>query len=93
MSTSFIANRDVWRRALAKFGAKAQVLMFIEESAEAMEAILHHNRGKTDVDHVIEELVDLQIMLHQLRDFYDDDQKFLEIYTRKLQRLKDMLEV
>ena len=87
-----MANRDVWQRALHKFGAKPQILMFIEESAEAVEAILHHNRGKTDTDHVIEELADLQIMIHQLRVFYDDDQKFLEIYTRKLQRLKDMLE-
>ena len=66
--------------------------MFIEESAEATEAILHHNRGKTDVNHVIEELVDLQIMIHQLRAFYDSDQKFLEIYTWKLQRLRGLLE-
>ena len=92
MSTSFISNRGVWRRALYKFGAKAQVLMFIEESAEAVEAILHHNRGKTDVNHVIEELADLQIMIHQMRDFYDDDQRFIEIYTQKLQRLEGMLE-
>ena len=77
--------------ALGTWGSDAQILMFIEESAEATEAILHHRRGKTDVDHVIEELADLQIMLHQMRMLYDHDQKFLEIYNRKLARLRDML--
>ena len=92
MSTHYTIYPNTWRDAIDAWGSDAQIMMFIEESAEATEAILHHNRGKTDVDHVIEELADLQIMLHQMRALYDHDQKFLEIYHQKLQRLRDMLE-
>ena len=80
-------------RALDKWGADAQILMFIEESAEATEAILYNRRGKVHVDNVIEELADLQIMLHQMRALYDYDGKFLGIYNQKLQRLRDLIEV
>jgi len=82
---------QILNRALDTWGADAQTLMFFEESAEATEAILHHKRGKTDVDHVIEELADLQIMLHQMRLLYDHDSKFCELYNQKMERLRERL--
>ena len=84
-------HRYTMNRALDTWGSDAQILMFFEESAEATEAILHHKRGKTDVDHVIEELADLQIMLHQMRILYDHDSQFNTVYNQKLERLRDML--
>lgn len=92
MTAHYSIYPNTWADTLDEWGADAQILMFIEESAEATEAILHHRRGKTNVDHVIEELADLQIVLHQMRALYDHDQKFLEIYHQKIQRLRDMLE-
>ena len=57
----------VLKRALDTWGEEAQMLMVVEEMSELMKEILKNvNRGKDNVDQIVEETADVEIMLEQL---------------------------
>lgn len=61
----------VLKRALDTWGEEAQMLMVVEEMSELMKEILKNvNRGKDNVDQIVEETADLEIMLEQLKENY-----------------------
>ena len=81
--------------AVNVYGATTQIGMFVEEIGEVLQAINKLSR-KTDeerYDNLIEELVDLQIMLIQMRIVYHiPDQLWDEMMEKKLQRLRHRLD-
>jgi len=83
---------DLSERALKKWGVDPQINQFIEEAAEAIEAVSHHRRGKCDLDDVCGELADLLIMLMQMRIVYGID-RFDRVLAEKLDLLEAKLEV
>ena len=78
-------------RALKKWGVDPQINQFIEEAAEAIEAVSHHRRGKCDFDDVCGELADLLIMLTQMRIMYGAD-RFDRVLDEKLDSLEAKLD-
>jgi len=84
-------DEEVYKLALKKWGLKAQVGMFIEEVGEALTAINHFNRGRIPVEELIEEFVDVSLMSNQMR--YIHKETFDKIYKKKLDRLKDRLDL
>lgn len=58
---------DLYRRALENWGTEAQIGMLHEEMAELIVAINKWRRAILPVGLVLEEIVDLEIMLDQLR--------------------------
>ena len=74
---------EIYTRALDKWGVGLQVDMFIEESAEAIQAVQHYRRGRCDMDTVCGELCDLQIMLNQMKIVYGTD-RFERVFTKKI---------
>lgn len=69
-------------------------MMAIEEMSELITALAKYKRninGST-VEGIIEEIVDVEIMLQQLKlIFIKDNPKYAEIKHTKLERLKKML--
>lgn len=88
---------DLYKKAVQKWGKTAQITMAIEECGELVTVLAKRDRcsnGAT-VDKIIGEMVDVEIMLEQLKLIFADG-KFacftFEIFKRKkLQKLEELL--
>ena len=94
-------ERQLYDKAIEKWGAEAQIGMMIEECAELTLAISHLGRKRGSVIDIIEEMVDVEIMLKQMEIVFKKlnpelQKNFDEVYRvirdEKLARLRDMLE-
>lgn len=81
-------------RAILIHGDKAQILVAVEELSELQKELLKNvNRGKDNLDHIKEELVDVLIMLRQLVLIYGfTDEDLNEVMNFKLKRLRGRLD-
>ena len=80
------------RQAQARGGTEAQLNMTVEECAELIYAIQKHRRHRTDWAKVIEEGVDVELMIEQLKVITDAPALWRDIRERKLARLQRILE-
>lgn len=84
-------RQRILQDAIKHYGADHQADMAIEEMAELTKALLKMRRsGQADLAAVHEELVDVQIMLDQLRIIYGWDTTTVEAY--KLARLQEAIQ-
>ena len=81
---------DIYILALDKWGVHIQTDMFVEEAAEAIQAISHYRRGRCDLDVVCGELADLQVMLEQMKIVFGTD-RFEKIFAEKIVALDEKL--
>ena len=86
-------NSEIYKRAIVKWGTRAQEGMFIEEIGEVLTAFnkrFRYTNGCTH-DEFLEELVDLDIMLEQMRIIHDVLGQWDIIKNMKLARLEERL--
>lgn len=57
---------ELCERAVAVYGAEAQLNMVVEELAELIVAVAHWRRKRVTADAILEEMADVQVMLGQL---------------------------
>ena len=81
---------SIFRRALERWGEANQIEMLEEEMAELTVAIHHFYRSRADRSNVIEELADVQIVLHQMIYIFGVDD-FEKKYSEKIIRLEEKL--
>lgn len=62
---------EIYRAALETFGARAQVLMAIEEMSELTKELCKNDRGRENATHIAEEIADVEIMLGQIKILFD----------------------
>ena len=84
---------ELLKKAINTYGVQAQKDMMIEEMSELTKAILKERRadcftGEIAKDNIKEEIVDVQIMLNQMKIIYGYSK---EREDRKLQRLSDRI--
>lgn len=85
---------ELLKKAINTYGVQAQKDMMIEEMSELTKALLKERRAdnitieKLAKDNIREEIVDVQIMLNQMKIIYGYK---LEWENRKLQRLSDRI--
>ena len=84
---------ELLKKAINTYGVKAQKDMMIEEMSELTKAILKERRAdcftsEIAKDNIREEIVDVQIMLNQMKIIYGYSK---EHEDRKLQRLSDRI--
>lgn len=60
-------RQEVYRQARDVFGAEAQLVVALEELSEAQKEICKFLRGKGDLEHLAEEIADVQIMVEQVK--------------------------
>lgn len=82
---------EVYQKAVKAWGKAAQRLMVIEECAELINALCKYFRGRVTDDELISEMVDVQLMLNQLRFMVDDESKWQRTFAYKLSRLEERL--
>jgi NTP pyrophosphatase (non-canonical NTP hydrolase) len=86
-----MTQSNIYEEAIKKFGVPAQVDMLIEEMAELTQALLKWRRCKENaLDNVCEELVDVEIVLAQIKTGLDIN-LIGEFRTAKLTRLRELL--
>lgn len=61
----------IFEKAIETYGADLQKQVAIEEMAELTKEICKDFRGKSNREHIIEEIADVDIMLQQLMIMYD----------------------
>lgn len=86
---------QLYKQAMAKWGYEAQENLLIEECSELIQACIKRRRdGKTK--NLLEELMDVEIMLDQVKFYYDCTcgqlAEMENIKKGKLERLKRRLD-
>ena len=83
---------DIYERALKAWGLEAQLGMVQEECAELIKVINKRFRGKASIDEFIEECVDVELCINQMKSAFADEQNTWDrIKIKKLERLNDLL--
>jgi NTP pyrophosphatase (non-canonical NTP hydrolase) len=85
-------ERQVYIKALKRFGHAPQKVMFMEEAAELTKELSKSMRGKENIDDICEEIADVQIMLDQLKVMYGERECRIKFYE-KFKRLEGMLDL
>jgi hypothetical protein len=81
----------IYKEAIMLWGKKEQSDMLIEECSELIKVICKDKRGKVTSDEIISELVDVQIMINQMRIILNDESKWDRWFEFKLERLKQTI--
>lgn len=87
--------RKLAEKALREWGSDAQIKMMCEECAELITVLLKRKRkrNRSTIPQIIEELVDVEIMLGQMKNIYGLNQDTWKIQKEnKLLRLKERFE-
>ena len=86
-------SQDILDKAISKWGKHAQLLMVLEEMSELQKEILKNiNRGKDNIDDIIDETADVEIMLDQMKYIYGIDEAVANRIPLKLEKVKARLE-
>lgn len=71
--------------------ADRQLVVAIEELSELQKEITKHLRNETNINHISEEIADVEIMLEQLKIYFGCYNKVKEWKELKLFRLEEMV--
>lgn len=82
----------VFRQALETYGPQAQTMMALEEMAELAKELCKASRGLGNVEHIAEEIADVQITLEQMIILHKCKGLVDRIRGEKVKRLQERLE-
>ena len=84
---------DLMDKAIKTWGPNAQLLMVLEEMSELQKEILKNvNRGKNNIDEIIDETADVEIMLEQMKHIFQIQEAVEKRIPIKLEKVKARLE-
>ncbi len=82
-------SKQIFEKAIEKWGVNSQLDMVIEECSELIQAICKLKRIKENsLDNLMEEVADVEIMLTQLRIIIGNDKLIDFIKSEKIKRLE-----
>jgi hypothetical protein len=84
-------SKELYEKAMLKFGQQRQIQKALEELAELTMALHHFNEQKMTADSVITEIADVQIMCEQLAMIFGQS-RVEHFKNKKLERLQKMVE-
>lgn len=88
-------NESILQLAISSFGRTSRINMAIEEAGELITVLAKRNRrdnGST-LDEIVDEMVDMQIMLDQLKIIFNDgDDYFEKTMIKKMARLSKIVQ-
>lgn len=86
-------DKKLLKKAIDVWGKHAQLLTLLEEMSELQKEILKNiNRGKENLNELIDEAADVEIMLEQLKYIFDIEQAVEEKIPVKLEKVRRRLE-
>ena len=81
---------EIFDRAIEAYGPDHQMARLVEECAEFIVALEHFKRGRIAVDELVEEMVDIEILIDQMKHIFDREM-WGATRSRKLARLNAVL--
>ena len=84
-------EQEIYKQAAESWGIPLQRLMVIEECAELINNICKFFRGRCDDIDIIHEMVDVQLMINQMRAILNRDDEWNEYFAYKLGRVEKRL--
>ena len=82
---------DIYMKAVQLWGEAFQRLMVIEECAELISSLCKQFRGRVTDSSVLEEAVDVQLMIQQLKYVLVDEEAWNEQMRFKIARLESRI--
>lgn len=82
-----MTHDQIFAEAIQQFGEPCQIVVAIEELSELQKELCKLLRGTYDLDHIAEEIADVEIMLRQIRLILDVGDSVNRWKQRKAQRL------
>ena len=82
---------QTYTNALIHFGKAMQLVVALEELSECQKEICKTMRGKSNLDHLAEEIADATIMLEQVRLIFGLNDLVCEKMDEKIERLDGKL--
>lgn len=79
--------------ALTRYGVNAQIDMVFEEMSELQKELCKYKRGKPNTTAIAEEIADVEIMLEQMKQFFNIETEVEDCKAFKLMRLEERLTV
>ena len=64
-------NNGIVRETITHYGKELQSIVVMEECSELIQAVSKELRGKSDKDHLAEEMADVYICLELLKQMYE----------------------
>ena len=83
-------NSYVVQRSIEHYGKDVQSTVCMEECAELIQAISKEKRGKSDKDHLAEEMADVIICIEMLKQIYNitEDEIYSWVITKQERTIK-----
>ena len=80
-----IIDSDIIKRSIEQYGKDVQSTVCMEECAELIQAISKEKRGKSDKDHLAEEMADVIICIEMLKQIYNitEDEIYSWVITKQ----------
>ena len=88
-------EENLYRRAIKLWGEEAQINMVADECAQLIKAIMKMKRTgdvKKQLHNFIEEVVDVEIMIEQMKILLEDSEIYFDTRERKIYGLKFKLD-
>ncbi|MBV1816895.1 hypothetical protein ACIR03_02530 [Clostridium cochlearium] len=81
-------NKEIYKKAISKYGLYAQIDMVFEEMSELQKELCKFKRGKSNISNIAEEIADVKIMLEQMELAFDIKDKVELQKDLKIKRLE-----
>lgn len=88
----YISEAEVLQRALDTYGSVPQITMAFEEMSELQKELCKYLRGRGSLEHIAEEIADVEIMLEQMKMLFCCTDDVRNECRRKVERLKERLD-
>lgn len=84
-------RKEIYKKAIEKWGAGAQICMTFEEMAELQKELCKDIRGRGYEENIAEEIADVEIMLEQMKLLFEVENQVDKFKKYKLERLEERL--
>ena len=85
-------EKEILDKAIQTWGKQAQILMVLEEMSELQKEILKNiNRGKENLNELIDETTDVEIVLTQFKLMYGIEEAVKNHRAEKLEKIEERL--
>lgn len=85
-------KKDIYNKAKHVYGIDAQVIKAVEELAELQKELCKFLLDDGNMEHITEEIADVEIMIEQLKLIFENEKAVELIKKAKIKRLSDRLD-
>lgn len=82
---------NIYQKAIDKFGKENQIIKAMEELSELTKELAKNLQGADNIEHIAEEMADVDIMLDQIIEIFHFEDLLIEKRIEKIERLEGLV--